>query len=112
MAEYWTVICKGCLEPSGRCPFLIVRWEKTGPLVSSRAPEGEIQMDLMAMLAELRLESGQITEAISSLERLEGVRGKRLGRPPGSKNEQVTHASQTTSGKPKSQLSCTPDGET
>lgn len=44
-------------------------------------------MDLTNMVAKLRLQSEQIAEAILSLERLARGRGKRRGRPPGSKNK-------------------------
>ena len=44
-------------------------------------------MNLTKMIAELRLQSGQIADAILSLERLEGCGKRRRGRPPGSKNK-------------------------
>jgi hypothetical protein len=39
-------------------------------------------MDIMKMLAELRLEREQVEEAIMTMERLARGRGKRRGRPP------------------------------
>jgi len=39
-------------------------------------------MDVVKILAELRVEREQIEEAIMSLERLASGRGKRRGRPP------------------------------
>ena len=44
-------------------------------------------MDVNKMLVELRQEREQIEEAIIILERLARGRGKRRGRPPGSKNK-------------------------
>ena len=47
-------------------------------------------MNLTNMIAELRLESGQITDVILHLERLQAQQGKRpRGRPPGSKNKHL-----------------------
>lgn len=40
------------------------------------------QMDLNQMLAELRTEHAQISEAIAVLQRIAAGRGKRRGRPP------------------------------
>jgi len=39
-------------------------------------------MDINRMLAELRSQRDQLTEAVSVLERLAAGRGKRRGRPP------------------------------
>ena len=39
-------------------------------------------MDVTKILAELRLELAQVTEALMSLERLAQGRGRRRGRPP------------------------------
>ena len=46
-------------------------------------------MDVMKMLADLRQERQQLEEAIITLERLARGRGKRRGRPPGSKNKKT-----------------------
>jgi hypothetical protein len=43
---------------------------------------GEIPMDVLKMLADLRQEREQIEEAIVTLERLAEGRGRRRGRPP------------------------------
>ena len=40
------------------------------------------RMDILKMLAELRTERDQISEAIAVLERLGAGQGKRRGRPP------------------------------
>ena len=44
-------------------------------------------MDVHKILGELRQEREQIEEAILTLERLATGRGRRRGRPPGSKNK-------------------------
>jgi hypothetical protein len=44
-------------------------------------------MDVNKMLAALRAERDQLDEAILAFERLAAGRGKRRGRPPGSKNK-------------------------
>lgn len=44
-------------------------------------------MDITKMLVELREERERITEAIDVLQRIAHGRGKRRGRPPGSKNK-------------------------
>ena len=48
--------------------------DETGP--------GEMTMDVLKMLADLRHEREQIEEAIQTLERLARGRGRRRGRPP------------------------------
>ena len=43
---------------------------------------GDLKMDVLKMLADLRAEREQIEEAIMTLERLARGRGRRRGRPP------------------------------
>ena len=55
--------------------------------------EQEAMMDVTKILEELRQEREQLEEAILSLERLARGRGRRRGRPPGSKNKTTPKAS-------------------
>jgi hypothetical protein len=72
-------------------PFDAVRgriyWERHFPPHFSKDDTAKIRfMQIEKMLAELRTERDQLDEAILTLQRLAAGRGRRRGRPPGSKN--------------------------